>query len=110
MKPLEKSQLKNWREYLDYEIKQGDHQRIIFLFERCMISCALYEDMWIKVCLYVHLCVILCVTTCVLCVVLYVQMFSLVFIVGSCVYTVQSLCVSMSLCVSLCVSHVWRCT
>ena len=53
MKPLEKSQLKNWREYIDYEIRQGDRQRIIFLFERCMVSCALYEDMWIKVCHYV---------------------------------------------------------
>ncbi|XP_065919620.1 pre-mRNA-processing factor 39-like isoform X2 [Dysidea avara] len=48
VKPLEKSQLKNWRDYLDYEIKLGNQQRIVFLFERCMVACALYEDMWIK--------------------------------------------------------------
>ena len=64
MKPLEKSQLKNWREYIDYEIRHGDRRRIIFLFERCMISCALYEDMWIKVCLCVWVCFSLCVSMC----------------------------------------------
>ena len=71
MKPLEKSQLKNWRDYIDYEIKLGDRRRIIFLFERCMVSCALYEDMWIKVCHYVYQCVLLrvlvvfcCVSSC----------------------------------------------
>lgn len=49
MKPLERCQLKNWKEYLDYEIEQGDQQRIIILFERCLIACALYEEFWIKV-------------------------------------------------------------
>jgi len=45
---LEKSQIKNWKEYLDYEISQGNHPRIMFLFERCMIVCALYEEFWQK--------------------------------------------------------------
>ncbi|KAJ4450423.1 hypothetical protein ANN_01847 [Periplaneta americana] len=48
VKPLERCQLKNWKEYLDYEIEQGDQQRIIVLFERCLIACALYEEFWIK--------------------------------------------------------------
>lgn len=48
VKPLERCQLKNWKEYLDYEIEQGDQERIIVLFERCLIACALYEEFWIK--------------------------------------------------------------
>lgn len=48
VKPLERCQLKNWKEYLDFEIEQGDKTRIIVLFERCLIACALYEEFWIK--------------------------------------------------------------
>lgn len=49
LKPLEKAQLKNWKEYLDFEMGEGNHKRICFLFERCVVACALYEDMWEKV-------------------------------------------------------------
>jgi len=48
VKPLEKSQLKNWKDYLDFEVSQGDHKQIVFLFERCMVVCALYEEFWQK--------------------------------------------------------------
>ncbi|XP_003744754.1 pre-mRNA-processing factor 39 [Galendromus occidentalis] len=48
VKPLEKTQIKNWKDYLDLEIEMGDEKRIRLLFERCLIACALYEDMWIK--------------------------------------------------------------
>ncbi|XP_043241103.1 pre-mRNA-processing factor 39-like isoform X2 [Amphibalanus amphitrite] len=48
VKPLEKVQLKNWKAYLEFEIEQGDKHRIHVLFERCMISCALYEEYWLK--------------------------------------------------------------
>jgi len=48
VKQLERAQLKNWREYLDSEITRGDHERIVLLFERCLIACALYEDFWLK--------------------------------------------------------------
>ncbi|CAG9859481.1 unnamed protein product [Phyllotreta striolata] len=51
VKPLERCQLKNWQDYLDYETEQGDKTRIIVLFERCLIACALYEDFWLK---FVH--------------------------------------------------------
>lgn len=50
VKPLEKNQLKTWREYLNFELSEGDGNRIIVLFERCMIACALYEEFWTKVC------------------------------------------------------------
>lgn len=49
VKPLEKSQIKNWKDYLEYEIQQGNHKRIVFLFERCIVVCALYESFWVKV-------------------------------------------------------------
>lgn len=48
VKPLERCQLKNWQDYLDYEIEQGDKNRIIVLFERCLIACALYEEFWLR--------------------------------------------------------------
>jgi pre-mRNA-processing factor 39 len=50
VKPLEQCQLNNWKEYLDFEIKEGKQERISLLFERCLIACALYEEFWIKVC------------------------------------------------------------
>ena len=49
VKPLERAQLRNWLEYLDFEIGQGSLRRIIVLFERCMIACCMYEDFWLKV-------------------------------------------------------------
>jgi hypothetical protein len=49
VKPLEKGQLKTWREYLDFEIQGGDRERTRVLFERCFIACALYEEFWLKV-------------------------------------------------------------
>ncbi|XP_050429270.1 pre-mRNA-processing factor 39-like [Adelges cooleyi] len=48
VKPLERSQIRNWKEYLDFEIGQGCYKRIIVLFERCLIACALYEEFWTK--------------------------------------------------------------
>ena len=46
---LDATQLKNWRKYLDYEIATGGENRAIFLFERCVIACAQYEEFWLKV-------------------------------------------------------------
>uniref|UniRef100_A0A914H9B9 C2H2-type domain-containing protein n=1 Tax=Globodera rostochiensis TaxID=31243 RepID=A0A914H9B9_GLORO len=48
VKPLEREQLRNWYAYLDFEIRTKKKSRILFLFERCMIACANYEEMWIK--------------------------------------------------------------
>ena len=39
---------------MDFEISQGDKKRIIFLFERCVIACALYEEFWLKVWVYTY--------------------------------------------------------
>lgn len=51
VKPLERSQLQAWRDYLHFEIKLGDEQRIRTLFERCLIAAALYEEFWLN---YIH--------------------------------------------------------
>eukprot|EP00794_Sanderia_malayensis_P020193 gene20193-22169_t len=48
VKPLERVQLKNWREYLDFQMKEGSHKETCILFERCIIACAMYEEFWQK--------------------------------------------------------------
>lgn len=48
VRPLERAQLRNWREYLDFEVAAGSQERSIVLFERCLIACALYEEFWVK--------------------------------------------------------------
>ncbi|XP_078516898.1 uncharacterized protein LOC144781776 [Lissotriton helveticus] len=54
VKPLERAQLINWRDYLDFEISNGSHSRTIVLFERCVIACALYEEFWLKYAKYLE--------------------------------------------------------
>ncbi|KAI1720983.1 NRDE-2, necessary for RNA interference domain-containing protein [Ditylenchus destructor] len=54
VKPLEREQVKNWYDYLDFEIRQKKKSRIQFLFDRCMIACALYDDLWIKYATYLE--------------------------------------------------------
>ncbi len=44
--PLDENQLNNWRRYLEFEINQGDTHSIIHLFEKCLVSCALYMEFW----------------------------------------------------------------
>ncbi|VBB72131.1 Putative pre-mRNA-processing factor 39 [Podospora comata] len=45
---LDHSQLANWRKYLDFEEAEGDYNRIVVLYERCMVTCALYDEMWFR--------------------------------------------------------------
>ncbi|XP_018113033.1 pre-mRNA-processing factor 39 isoform X1 [Xenopus laevis] len=45
--PLDHTQLQNWRKYLEFEISQGRHERIVTLYERCLVACALYEEFWL---------------------------------------------------------------
>ena len=54
VKPLDHKQLKTWDLYLDYEIEKADHERIVVLFERCLIPCALYEQFWSKYARYLE--------------------------------------------------------
>ncbi|KAF2831965.1 hypothetical protein CC86DRAFT_451629 [Ophiobolus disseminans] len=45
---LDDDELDNWRKYLDFEEKAGDFQRTCFLYERCLVACALYEEFWLR--------------------------------------------------------------
>lgn len=55
VKPLERCQLKNWKDYLDFEIERSERKRILVLFERCLIACALYEEFWLKMIHYLEM-------------------------------------------------------
>ncbi|CAK6962616.1 pre-mRNA-processing factor 39 isoform X2 [Scomber scombrus] len=54
VKALEKTQLNNWKEYLDFEIENGTPERVVVLFERCLVACALYEEFWTKYAKYLE--------------------------------------------------------
>lgn len=43
---LDEGQLANWRKYLDFEEAEGDYTRASFLYERCLVTCAYYEELW----------------------------------------------------------------
>ncbi|KAI5927791.1 pre-mRNA-processing factor 39 [Camillea tinctor] len=45
---LENSQIVNWRKYLDFEEREGDFARIAFLYERSVITCAMYDEFWFR--------------------------------------------------------------
>jgi len=58
VKPLERSQLKAWNEYLDHmktnlsgtgKIKDTvEFKDVELIYERCLIACALYEEFWVS--------------------------------------------------------------
>ncbi len=45
---LDESQLTNWRKYLDFEESEGDYSRVQFLYERCLVTCAMHEEFWLR--------------------------------------------------------------
>ncbi|KAL9620815.1 MAG: hypothetical protein Q9160_004715 [Pyrenula sp. 1 TL-2023] len=45
---LDDAQLGNWRKYLDYEEEEGDYARTQFLYERCLVTCAQYDEFWLR--------------------------------------------------------------
>ncbi|KAI9744702.1 MAG: hypothetical protein M1818_001627 [Claussenomyces sp. TS43310] len=45
---LDHHQLANWRKYLDFEEAEGDYIRVVFLYERCLVTCAFYEEFWFR--------------------------------------------------------------
>ncbi|XP_018409789.1 PREDICTED: pre-mRNA-processing factor 39-like [Nanorana parkeri] len=52
--PINIKQLQNWRKYLQFEISEGQHVRIVLLYERCLMTCALYEDFWLSYARYME--------------------------------------------------------
>ena len=45
---LDEAQLANWRKYLDFEEVDGDFHRAAFLYERCLVTCAYYDEFWLR--------------------------------------------------------------
>jgi pre-mRNA-processing factor 39 len=45
---LDLHQLINWRKYLDFEEAEGDFVRAQFLYERCLVTCAFYDEFWFR--------------------------------------------------------------
>lgn len=45
---LDESQLANWRKYLDFQQAEGNYARTRFLFERCLVTAANYEEFWLR--------------------------------------------------------------
>lgn len=45
---LDEAQLTNWKKYLDFEEAEGDHHRITFLYERCLVAAAYYDEFWLR--------------------------------------------------------------
>ncbi|KAH0258339.1 putative mRNA splicing protein, partial [Aureobasidium melanogenum] len=43
---LDEAQLENWSKYLDFEETEADYTRIAFLYERCVVTCAHYDEFW----------------------------------------------------------------
>lgn len=45
---LDEAQLTNWNKYLDFEESEGSRERVAFLYERCLIAAAYYEEFWLR--------------------------------------------------------------
>ena len=45
---LDEGQLANWRKYLDYEQSEGNYERTKFLYERCLVTAADYDEFWLR--------------------------------------------------------------
>ncbi|KAE8394763.1 hypothetical protein BDV23DRAFT_147097 [Aspergillus alliaceus] len=43
---LDEGQLSNWRKYLDFEEAENSYERTQFLYERCLVTCAHYDEFW----------------------------------------------------------------
>ncbi|EPX71602.1 U1 snRNP-associated protein Usp105 [Schizosaccharomyces octosporus yFS286] len=48
VKELDEPQLVNWRKYLDFEEIEGDFSRIYYLYEKCLVACAFYDEFWFR--------------------------------------------------------------
>ncbi|KAH9729132.1 tetratricopeptide repeat (TPR)-like superfamily protein [Citrus sinensis] len=48
VKPLSVTELENWHNYLDFIERDGDFNKVVKLYERCLIACANYPEYWIR--------------------------------------------------------------
>ncbi|KAF9604850.1 hypothetical protein IFM89_010525 [Coptis chinensis] len=48
VRPLNGSELENWHNYLDFIERVDDFNKVVKLYERCLIACANYSEFWIR--------------------------------------------------------------
>ncbi|KAE8692172.1 ras GTPase-activating protein-binding protein 2-like [Hibiscus syriacus] len=48
VRPLNVTELENWHNYLDFIESVGDINKVVKLYERCLIPCASYPEYWIR--------------------------------------------------------------
>ncbi|KAK3150830.1 hypothetical protein QOZ80_3AG0238360 [Eleusine coracana subsp. coracana] len=48
VEPLDNPELENWHNYLDFIEQEEDINKVIKLYERCVIACASYSEFWIR--------------------------------------------------------------
>ena len=45
---LSHADVETWNKYLDFEEAEGDYNRIVALYDRCLVACALYDKLWFR--------------------------------------------------------------
>ncbi|RID52471.1 hypothetical protein BRARA_H03065 [Brassica rapa] len=48
VRPLNVAELENWHNYLDFIENDGDFNKVVKLYERCLVACANYPEYWIR--------------------------------------------------------------
>ncbi|KAM0949377.1 putative tetratricopeptide-like helical domain superfamily [Dioscorea sansibarensis] len=48
VRPLDDPELDNWHNYLDFIERGDDFNKVVKLYERCLIACASYPEYWIR--------------------------------------------------------------
>jgi len=54
VQPLGVNELSTWRRYLENEADKCDEDRVVKLYERCLIACALYIEFWQRYAFYLE--------------------------------------------------------
>ncbi|KAL1834876.1 hypothetical protein ACET3Z_004527 [Daucus carota] len=54
VRPLNPVELANWNNYLDFVEAEDDFQKVVKLYERCLIDCANYPKYWIRYILHME--------------------------------------------------------
>ena len=53
-KALDEAQLEVWRKYLEFEENEGNHERIVLLYERCVVPLCNYAEFWDRYANYIY--------------------------------------------------------
>ncbi|CAI0385886.1 unnamed protein product [Linum tenue] len=56
VRPLNVAELENWHNYLDFIEGQDDLNKVVKLYERCLIACANYPEYWTRYVLCMEAC------------------------------------------------------